>query len=104
MLILKLIRIVLIAVFLTINRLKGWFLPALDRQGGYSPPSLLREAFGWGVEKTTINLLLIFMNTGTLRLKIFFLSFSRKLAHRVVLIVLGRAAFAPLRFKEKDVL
>ncbi len=85
MLILKLIRIVLMPVFLMRNRLKGWFLPALARQSGYSPAKqliivlpLLREAFGqkdWqsfcGVENSQINLLLTFMNTVDLRLKSF---------------------------------
>jgi hypothetical protein len=51
--------------FLTINRLKGWFLPALAQQEGLAPhPRFTEGEFGWGVEKSQINLLLTFIPNG----------------------------------------
>ncbi len=77
MLILKLIRILLMPVFLTRNRLKGWFLPALARQEGIARKTIdncfapFKGGIGRGVEKSQINLLLTFMNNVDLRLKFF---------------------------------
>ncbi len=70
-LLLKLIRIVLMPVFLTRDRLKGRVLPALARQSGYSPPSLFKGGIGRGVEKHNINFLLTFVNNVDLSLKFF---------------------------------
>jgi hypothetical protein len=71
-LILKLIRIVLIPVFLTINRLKGLSLPAFRLSEGIAPhPRFTEGELGRGVEKNRINLLLTFMNNVDLRLKFF---------------------------------
>jgi hypothetical protein len=90
-LLLKLIRILLMPVFLTRNRLKGWSLPAFSLSEGIAPHPRFTEGESGqkdcqsfcGVEKNQINLLLTFMNTVDLGFKFSNLSFSQKLAHQV---------------------